>query len=325
MRCSAARPLAMLVLGWLTLSLVADAQPKVARLGLLTSGSGPPTLRDGLRQSLQALGYVEGQNLTTDLRQAEGRLEILPTLAEELVRGEADVVVALGPSALRAAQQATRTIPIVMILSGDPIGAGFVPNLSRPGGNITGMTMLSSRLSARRLALLKEVMPQLTRAAVLFNPGDETKVVDWQQTQVAARAWGVRVHPVEIRRPGDFAPAFAAMRRERPGALLVLSDSLIFRHRAEIARWATDHRVPAVYESRGYVEAGGLMAYGPRLPDMFQRLATYVDRILKGAKPGELSIEAPTTFELVINRQTAQAMGLAMPPSVLSQATEVLP
>jgi putative tryptophan/tyrosine transport system substrate-binding protein len=325
MFCRAARLLATFALGWLTLSLVADAQPKVVRLSILTSGSGPPTLREGLLQSLQELGYVESQNLTTDLRQAGGRLELLPTLAEELVRGKADVIVALGPSALRAAQQATRTIPIVMILSGDPIGAGFVPNLTRPGGNITGMTMLSSRLSARRLALLKEVMPQLTRAAVLLNPGDETKIVDWQQTQVAARAWGIRVHPVEIRRPGDFAPAFAAMSLERPGALLVLSDSLMFRHRAEIARWATDSRLPAMYEFRGYVEAGGLMAYGPRLPDMFQRLATYVDRILKGAKPGELSIEAPTTFELVINRKTAQVMGLAIPPSVLSQATEVMP
>jgi putative ABC transport system substrate-binding protein len=322
---NAARLLATLALGWLTLLSVADAQPKVARLGILTSGSSPPTVREGLLQSLQELGYVEGQNLTTDLRQAGGRLESLPALAEELVRGEADVIVALGPSALRAAQHATRTIPIVMILSGDPIGAGFVPNLSRPGGNITGMTMLSSRLNARRLALLKEVMPQLTHAAVLFNPEDETKVVDWQQTQVAARAWGVRVDPVEIRRPGDFVPAFAAMGRGRPGALLVLSDSLIFRHRVEIARWAADSRLLAMYEFRGYAEAGGLMAYGPRLPDMFRRLATYVHRILQGAKPGELSIEAPTTFELVINRTTAQAMGLAIPPSVLSQATEVLP
>jgi putative ABC transport system substrate-binding protein len=282
-------------------------------------------MREVFHQSLRNLGYVEGHNLTMEQRQAGGELERLPTLAAELVRGEPDVIVALGPSALRAAQQATRTIPIVMLVSGDPIGAGFVPNLTRPGGNITGMTTLSSRLSARRLAVLKEVVPRLTQVAVLLNPEEDTKVADWQQTQVAARAWGVRVDPVELRRPGDFAPAFAALRRERPGALLVLSDGLTFRHRAEIIRWATDSRVPAMYEIREYVEAGGLVAYGPRRPELFQRLAAYVDQILKGAKPGELPIEAPTTFELVINRKTAQAMGLAISPSVLSQATELMP
>jgi putative ABC transport system substrate-binding protein len=281
-------------------------------------------MREVFHQSLRDLGYVEGHNLTLEPRQAGGQLERLPALAAELVRGEPDVIVALGPAALRAAQQATRTIPIVMLISGDPIGAGFVPNLTRPGGNITGMTTLSSRLSARRLALLKEVVPRLTQVAVLLNPEEDTKVVDWQQTQVAARAWGVRVHPVELRRPGDLAPAFAAMRRERPDALLALSDGLTFRHRAEIIRWATDSRVPAMYEIREYVEGGGLMAYGPRRPELFRRLATYVDRILKGAKPGELPIEAPTTFELVINLQTAQALGLTLPPSVLSQADQVI-
>jgi putative tryptophan/tyrosine transport system substrate-binding protein len=325
MLCRAPRLLATLALGWLTLSLVADAQPKMVRLGILSSGAGAPTMREVLQQSLQELGYVEGQNLTVELRQAAGRVEMLPSLAAELVRSEVDVILALGPSAVRAAQQATRTIPIVMIVSGDPIGAGLVSNLARPGGNITGMTTISSRLSARRLALLKEVVPQLTQVAVLFNPEEETKVVDWQQTQVAARAWGVRLNPVEIRSPGDFAPAFAAMRREQPGALLALSDGLTFRHRAEIARWAIESKLPAMYEIREYVEAGGLMAYGPRRPDMFRRLAAYVDQILDGAKPGDLPIEAPTAFELVINRKTAQDMGLTIPPSVLSQATEVLP
>jgi putative tryptophan/tyrosine transport system substrate-binding protein len=300
------------------------APPTVARVGMLTAGSGLPAMREVFHQSLRDLGYVEGHNLTLEQRQAGGELERLPALAAALVQGEPHVIVALGPSALRAAQQATRTIPIVMLVSGDPIGAGFVPNLTRPGGNITGMTTLSSRLSARRLAVLKEGVPQLTQVAVLLNPAEDTKVVDWQQTQVAARAWGVRVHPVELRRPGDLAPAFAAMRRERPDALLVLSDGLTFRHRAEIIRWATDSRVPAMYEIREYVEAGGLMAYGPRRPELFQRLAAYVDQILKGAKPGELPIEAPTAFELVINLKTAQALGLTLPPSLLSQATEVI-
>jgi putative ABC transport system substrate-binding protein len=316
--------LVTLALTLLVVRCGAAAPPTVARVGMLTAGSGLPALRAVFHQSLRDLGYVEGHNLTVEQRQAGGQLERLPALAAELVQGELDVIVALGPAALRAAQQATRTIPIVMLVSGDPIGAGFVPNLTRPGGNITGMTTLSSRLSARRLALLKEVVPQLTRVAVLFNPEEDTKVVDWQQTQVAARAWGVRVHPVELRRPGDLAPAFAATRREHPGALLVLSDGLTFRHRAEIIRWATDNRVPAMYEIREYVEGGGLMAYGPRRPELFRRLATYVDRILKGAKPGELPIEAPTTFELVLNLQTAQALGLTLSPSLLSQADEVI-
>jgi putative tryptophan/tyrosine transport system substrate-binding protein len=300
------------------------AQQRVARVGLLTAGSGLPATREVFRQSLRDLGYVEGHNLTLAERQAGGLPERLPALAAELVQGEPDVIVALGPSALRAAQQATRTIPIVMLVGGDPIGAGFVPNLTRPGGNVTGMTTLSSRLSARRLALLKEVVPRLTRLAVLFNPEEDTKVVDWQQTQVAARAWGLRVHPVELRRPGDLAPALTALDRERPDALFALSDGLIFRHRAEITRWAAESRVPAMYEIREYVADGGLMAYGPRRPELFQRLAAYVDRILKGAKPGELPIEAPTAFELVINLKTAGALGLALPPALLSQADEVI-
>jgi putative tryptophan/tyrosine transport system substrate-binding protein len=313
-----------LALGVLVAPQAAAAQPTVARVGILTAGFGLPALREVFHQSLRDLGYVEGQNLVIESRYAEGRAERLHDLAAELVQGEPDVIVALGPSALRAAQQATHTIPIVMLVSGDPIGAGFVSNLSRPGGNTTGMTTLSSRLSARRLALLKEVVPRLTQVAVLLNPEEDTKVADWQQTQVAARAWGVRVHPVELRRPGDLAPAFAALRRERPDALLALSDSLTFRHRAEITRWATDSRVPAMYELREYVEGGGLMAYGPRRPELFQRLAAYVDQILKGAKPGELPIEAPTAFELIINLKTAEAMGLTLPPSLLSQATEVI-
>ena len=181
------------------------APPTVARVGMLTAGSGLPAMREVFHQSLRDLGYVEGHNLTIEPRQAGGELERLPALAAELVHGEPDVIVALGPSALRAAQQATRTIPIVMLVSGDPIGAGFVPNLTRPGGNITGMTTLSSRLSARRLGVLKEVVPQLTQITVLLNPEEDTKVVDWQQTQVAARAWGVRV-PVELRRPAISHP-----------------------------------------------------------------------------------------------------------------------
>jgi putative ABC transport system substrate-binding protein len=316
--------LVTLILASLAVLNGAAAQPTVARVGILTAGSGLPAMREVFLQSLQDLGYVEGRNLTVEQRQAGGQLEHLPTIAAGLVHGEPDVIVALGPSAVRAARQATQTVPIVMLVSGDPIGTGFVSNLTRPGGNITGMTTLSSRLSARRLTLLKEVVPQLTQLAVLFNPEEETKVVDWQQTQVAARALGMRVHPMELRLPSDFAPAFTALSRARPDALFTLSDGLTFRHRAEIVRWATDSRIPAMYESREYVEAGGLVAYGPRRPELYRRLAAYVDQILKGAKPGDLPIEAPTAFDLVINLKAAEALGLTLSPSLLSQADEVI-
>jgi putative tryptophan/tyrosine transport system substrate-binding protein len=318
--------LVTLTLGLLAVSFAADGQPaeKVAKLGILASASGQPALREALQRSLQALGYVEGQNLMVESRRAEGRLERLPALAHELVQLEADVILAMGSSAVRAAQQATHTIPIVMIISGDPIGAGLVSSLTRPGGNVTGMTTLSSRLSARRLALLKELVPRLSQLAVLFNPGDEAKLVDWHQIQAAARVWGVRLHPAHVSGPDDLQPAFAAIQREGLGSLMVLSDSVTFQGRGELVRLAAAHRLPAMYEFREFVEVGGLMAYGPHLPTMFQRLAVYVDQLLKGAKPDELPIEAPTRFEFVINMRAAQALGLVIPPSVLTQATEVI-
>jgi putative ABC transport system substrate-binding protein len=326
MRPSSLTRLIPLALGLLAMLPAADAQPaeKVSKLGILASASGHPGLRETFRQGLQALGYVEGQNLHVESRQAEGRMERLPALAAELVQLEADVIVAMGSSAVRAAQQATQAIPIVMLISGDPIGAGLVTSLARPGGNVTGMTSLSSRLSVRRLALLKELLPQLIHLAVLFNPGDEAKMVDWHQLQAASRGWGVRLHPAHVRSPHDLASAFTAMRRQDLRSLLVLNDSVTFQARSELVRLAAEHRLPTMYEYREFVELGGLMAYGPHLPAMVQRLASYVDQLLKGATPGELPIEAPTTFEFVLNIRAAEALGLAIPPSILAQATEVI-
>jgi putative tryptophan/tyrosine transport system substrate-binding protein len=235
-----------------------------------------------------------------------------------------DVIFAVGTAAIRAAQQATRTIPIVMLVGGDPIGAGLIPSLTRPGGNTTGIATLSPKLSAQRLALLRDVMPRVAPVAVLFNPDDETKAVEWQQTQVAARTFGVPLQRLDVRHPDDFGPAFAAIRRERIGGLIVLSDSLTMRYRSQLVHLAAEHQLPAIYEFREFVEAGGLMAYGPRLRPLFQRAAVYVDRLLKGATPANLPVEQPTDFELSLNLKTAQALGLTIPQKLLSQADEVM-
>jgi putative tryptophan/tyrosine transport system substrate-binding protein len=309
---------------WTTCQAEPQPSTTAAQIGMLSSGSGPFPARETFRQSLRELGYVEGDSLTFVERYAEGRLEGLPALAAELVRLEVNVIVAIGHAAVRAAQQATRTIPIIMLIGGDPVSAGLVASLARPGGNLTGLTALSPKHSAQRLAFLKEAVPWVTRVAVLFNPADEIKALDWHQTVAAARAWGVRPHPVEVRSPAALEEAFVAMHREQVGALIVLTDAVTFVHRSRLVSLAAERRLPAMYEGRAFVEAGGLMAYGPRWTDMYRRLASYVDQILKGAKPGDLAIAQPTTFELVINRTTAQGLGLTLPPSLLARADEVL-
>jgi putative tryptophan/tyrosine transport system substrate-binding protein len=326
MRASLTGLIVTCVLSLLWTPAQAEAQPstRAARIGILGSGFGPLPVREPFRQSLRELGYVEANSLTFVEHYAEGQLESLPALAAELVRLEVDIIVAIGHAAIRAAQEATRTIPIVMLIGGDPVSAGLVTSLTRPGGNLTGLTALSPRLSAQRLAFLKEAVPRVTRVAVLFNPDDEIKALDWHQTVAASRAWGVRLHPAEVRSPTAFEETFSAMRREQVGALIVLTDAVTFLHRTRLVSLAAEHRLPAMYEARAFVEAGGLMAYGPRRPDMYRRLATYVDQILKGAKPGDLPIEQPTTFELVINRTTADTLGLTLPPSLLARADEVL-
>jgi putative ABC transport system substrate-binding protein len=296
----------------------------VSRIGVLLASSGPSLVLDLLRQNLRGLGYVEGQNLAVEERYAGGKDEILPDLASELVQREVEVIVAVGYGAVRAAKQATPTIPIVMLVGGDPVGSGLITSLARPGGNVTGLAALSSKLSAQRLALLKEVIPTVTHVAVLYNPDDVTKTLDLLQTGVTARALGVTLHPAAVRDPAGFEPAFAALLQARARALITFGDVFTLRHRAEIVDFAAKHQLPAMYELRAFVQAGGLMAYGPRLADMVQQIALYVDRLLKGAKPADLPVEEPTTFDLVINLKTAQALDLTIPLSVLSRANEVI-
>jgi putative ABC transport system substrate-binding protein len=310
--------------------LVAEAQQQTAnvyRIGRLSSGnppSGPTPNTEAFREGLRDLGWIEGENITIEHRYAEERAERLPGLAAELVQLPVHVIFAVGVMAIRAVQQATRTIPIVMLVGGDPVGSGLITSVTRPAGNITGIATLSPKLSAQRLALLKEVVPRVTQVAILFNPDDETKVVEWHQTQVAARTQGVLIQPREVRAPEELTRAFAAIIQERMGGLIVLSDGLTLRYRTQIVTLAAEHRLPAIYEFQEFVEAGGLMAYGPRLPDLFRRAASYVDRILKGANPAELPVEQPTKYALVINLKTAQALGLTIPSSLLFLADEVI-
>jgi putative ABC transport system substrate-binding protein len=329
MRASTTLLLITFVLSLVVAPLAANAQlpTTVYRIGRLSSGnppSGPDLNMEAFRQGLRDLGWIEGQNITIESRYAEERAERLPDLAAELVQLPVHVIFAVGTAAIRAAQGATRTIPIVMLVGGDPVGSGLIASITRPGGNVTGIATLSPKLSAQRVTLLKEAVPRVAQVAVLFNPDDETKVVDWQQTQVAARALGLPIQPLEVRGPDDLGPAFAAVNQARNGGLIVLSDAVTLRYRTRIVQLAAEHRLPAIYEFREFVEAGGLMAYGPRLPDLFQRAASYVDRILKGAEPADLPVEQPTMFELVISLKTAQMLGLTIPHSLLLQADEVI-
>ena len=277
------------------------------------------------RQGLRDLGYVEGQNIAIEYRWAEGRFERLPDLAAELVRLKVDVIVSVVTQASLAAKNATRTIPIVMVAAGDPLGSGLVASLARPGGNVTGPSSMLAELAGKELELLKETVPNVSRVAVLWNPANAV----WQAqmlraTEVAARALGLQLQLLEARGPDELEGAFAAMTRERASALLVQVDVIFALHARRIADLAAKRRLPAMYGSREHVEAGGLISYAPNVPDVFRRAATYVDKILKGAKPADLPVEQPTKFELVINLKTAKALGLTIPQAVLIRADEVI-
>jgi putative ABC transport system substrate-binding protein len=308
--------------------LAAEAQPaaKIARIGWLNLAGGPH-LPEAFRQGLRDLGYVEGRNLVIEYRNAEGKPERLPALAAELVALKVDVIVApLTPAAL-AAKQATRTLPIVFTTAADPVTSGLVTNLARPGGNVTGLSILAPELIGKRLELLTQAVPGVNRVAVLWQPGaygERTEKDNLKAAEVAARALGVRLQFVEARGPADFDRAFSEMTRVRADALTVLPSPTFNTERRRLVDLAAKNRLPAVYEWREYVEAGGLMAYGPNLADLFRRAATYVNKILKGAKPADLPVEQPNKFELVINLRTAKALGLTIPPSLLGRADEVI-
>jgi putative ABC transport system substrate-binding protein len=266
-------------------------------------------------------GYVEGQTVVFEARGADGSSERLATLAAELVRLKVDVIVTSTSAAVQAVRRAAATIPVVMT-SGNPLETGLVASLARPGGNVTGLTTLSVELSAKRLELAREIVPGASRVAIL-GAGTAASGLYVRETQAAARALGVRLHVVSAPSPAELDGAFSKIARERPAALLVIPSPVFFGERGRLAALAVTHRLPTVYASREWVEAGGLIAYGANLADLFRRAAGYVDRILKGARPGDLPIEQPTKFDLVVNARTAKALGLTIPPSVLSRADVV--
>jgi putative ABC transport system substrate-binding protein len=329
MWCRAIGCIVTLTLSLLVAPLTAEAQQatKVYRIGRLHPGSPtePDPNLEAFRQGLRDLGYVEGQNLVLEARYAEGNPERLPDLAAGLVRLKVDVIVPVATAATRAVQHATRTIPIVCACGSDPVGDGLVASLARPGGNTTGSSNLTVELPGKRLELLKEAVPQRTRIAVLANPATLGYESAMHTLTVAARALGLHLHVVELRRADALDAAFAAMSRAGADALLVVGEPLLVDSlRGRTVDLAAQHRLPAMYSWKELVVAGGLMSYGPSLPDMHRRLAVYVDKILKGAKPADLPVEQPTKFELVLNLKTAQALGITFPPTLLIQADEVV-
>ena len=312
-----------LALALLAAPLATEAQQagKVYRVGLLRDGSPPDPNVEAFRQGLRELGYVEGQNIAIEYRWAEGKRDRLPGLAAELVALKVDLIVTAGTTVTRAAKQATGTIPIVMAAIGDPVAAGLVASLAHPGGNITGLSILGPELAGKRLQLLKELLPGLSRVAVLSTLGNPHNALEFQWVRVAAQALGVELELLELRDPDELE---SAVNRVRPDALVTLSDPALFDHRSRVVNLAAAGRLPAIYEHREYVAAGGLMSYARSQSDLHRRAAAYVDKILKGAKPADLSIEQPTKFELVINLKTAKALGLTIPQSLFVLADRVI-
>jgi putative tryptophan/tyrosine transport system substrate-binding protein len=318
------------VLGGGVLATLRDANAqqaeKVWRIGYLAAGArpldgGPPA---ALRQALQELGYVDGRNVIYAGRWAEARSERLPALAVELVGEKVDLIVIFGGKAALAVKEATATIPVVFVGSGDPVAVGLIGSFSRPGGNITGISDQSTELSAKRLELLKEVVPKAERVAVLWNADDLAMTLRYREIEKAARVLRVTVQPLGVREPEDFDLAFSAMTRERPDALVLVTDVLTNLNRKRVLDFATAHSIPAMYEYGFLVRDGGLMSYGPDFDDMFRRAAVYVDRILKGSKPSDLPVEQPTRYYLLVNLKTAKALGLTIPQSLMLRADEVI-
>jgi putative ABC transport system substrate-binding protein len=317
----------------LTLSILVAPLPSKAqqlanmpRLGLLipSSLSAVASRLETFRHGLRDLGYVEGRNITIEYRFAEGKADRLPELVAELIGLKVDILVIDGTAAIRAGQQATTTIPIIMAVSGDPVTSGFIASLARPGGNITGLSFMTPEVSGKRLEFLKEAVPHLSRVAVLWSPASPGSPLEVKATQTAAQALGLQLQSLEVQSADDFDTAFAALTREHADALIVISNPLLFGDRRRLAELAVQHRLPAMFHLREYAEVGGLMAYGPNSLEPFRRAATYVDKILKGAKPADLPVEQPTKFEFVINLKTAKALGLTIPPALLFQADEVI-
>ena len=296
---------------------------RIGVLDVLGAASNEANL-GAFRQGLQELGYVEGQNLVIEYRWAEGQAQRLAELATDLVRLNVAVIVTGGTPATLAAKAATPAIPVVMTNVGDPVGSNIVASLARPGANVTGLSLLETDLDGKRIELLKEAVPHLTRLAILWSANDPGMTLAYGRVGMAAQALGLALQNLAVREPADFPRAFDAAGAGRAEALFVTAQPFTNRHRAEILALVAKQRLPAMYTLRGFVDAGGLMAYGPSQTDQYRRAATYVDRILKGAKPADLPVEQPTTFDLVINLKTAKALGLTMPPSLLQRADRVI-
>jgi putative ABC transport system substrate-binding protein len=300
----------------------AQAAGKVWRVGILGNENSAPW--EAFRRGLRDLGYVGGRNLTMESRWSEGRTERLPALAIELVQLRVDVIVASGTQAVRAAKQATSTIPIVMAVSAHPDKIGLVESLARPGGTVTALDNVGPDLKGKQLQLLKEVAPKVSRVAVLWNPANLVETFGFKEMVAAAAVIGVEIQSIDVRTPDDYLAAFATVTASRADALYAFGNPVNFKNRQLIADFALKSRLPSIYEERLFVESGGLMSYAPSFTDLFRRAATYVDKILKGAKPADLPVEQPTKYELLINLKTAKALGLTIPPSLLQRADQVI-
>jgi len=300
----------------------AKGLPRIGWVGNMAAPPPPVTALEGLQKGLRELGYVEGQNLLIEYRWAAGKLDRLPDLVAEVVSRKVDVLVVAGQQGLDAAKARAGATPVVLVAC-DPLEA-LLGSLARPGGNITGLTCVSSELASKRLEMLKELIPRLSRVAVLHNPGDPNKAIEIRQLDAAARVFAITIQAVALEEPERFEGAFLTMTREHAQALVTLADPFMNFHRRRIAELADRHRLPVIYGFREYVDAGGLMSYGASLSETFHRAATYVHKILKGAKPGDLPVEQPTRFELIINLKTAKALGLTIPQSLLLRADQVI-
>jgi ABC-type uncharacterized transport system substrate-binding protein len=303
-------------------------QGKPARLGLMEGGEGTdPTVQNLRRQfvvGMRDLGYIEGRDYVLETRYAAGQTERFESYARELVELKVDLIVAGGEAAIRAAKRATTQVPIVMALAADPVGSGLVPNLAHPGGNLTGMSALASDLASKRVELLKELVPNAKRISVLWNPSNQAKVTEWKDTQVTAQSLGLTLLPFDAQTRAELDRAFADIKREQPDGMITLTESFTIALRKPIAEFALANRLPMVAEIREFVVVGGLASYGTSRADLWRRSAAHVVKILRGANPGDLPVEQPTRFDLVINLNTAKALGISVPPLVLSRADEVI-
>jgi putative ABC transport system substrate-binding protein len=306
--------------------LAARAQEpgKVWRIGMLESISAAMNAAnyDALRQGLRELGYVEGQNLVIEYRSADGRTERFPGLAAELIRVNVDLIVTRGTPAVQAAKNATATIPVVMAANGEPLRV--VASLARPGGNVTGLSAFTTELETKRLEMIREIVPAARRFAVLYNMANPVYLPRWKELEKTAQSLGIEVQLLDVRKPENLESAFAVATRQRADAILVAIDGLILANLKFIVELVAKHRLPSICSSREFVDSGGLISYGVSYPDLYRRAATYVDKILKGAKPADLPVEQPTKFELIINLKTAKALGITVPPTILTRADEVI-